>query len=153
MKVKINFPQGFDKNGDLAEEQLFAHSFGTLPHVTIFRLNQDNMIDLSKIDLKVLQDAFPYSEIRYIRYQSKETTSCVDDVESGEELFIMDKWESSKIYIFDDKCFYMISNSAIKILHLNENVTDNFNKLFIKTNSSRVRMGLKYASYKITRIF
>lgn len=150
MKVKINFPQGFDKNGDLAEEQLFAHSFGTLPHVTIFRLNQDNMIDLSKIDLKVLQDAFPCSEIRYIRYQSKETTSCVDDVESGEELFIMDKWESSKIYIFDDKCFYMISNSAIKILHLNENVTDNFNKLFTyltKIKSSPKEQEVKLVCY------
>ena len=85
MKAKINFPQGFDKNGELAEEQLFTHSFNTLPHKTIFRLNQDSNIDLSKIDLKSLQEAFPSAEIRYIRYQNKETTSCVDDVESGEE--------------------------------------------------------------------
>lgn len=130
MKVKINFPQGFDKDGDLAEEQLFVNSFGTLPQVTIFRLNQDSNLDLSKIDLKLLQEAFPDSEIRYIRYQSKETTSCVDDSSTEEESFIMDKWESSKVYVFDNECFYIISSSVIKILHLNEDVINNFNKLF-----------------------
>lgn len=150
MKAKINFPQGFDKNGELAEEQLFTHSFNTLPHKTIFRLNQDSNIDLSKIDLKLLQEAFPDAEIRYIRYQNKETTSCVDDVESGEELFIIDKWESSKIYIFDHECFYIINNSAISILHTAEDVVDNFNKLFkhlIKIKSTPKEQEVKLVCY------
>ena len=131
MKAIINFEKGFDKNGELAEEQLFVHSFGTFPQKTIFRLNQDNLIDLSSIDKEALQKAFPDAKIRYIRYQNKETTSCVDDNENpAEELYMIGKWESSKIYVFDHECFYIINDSVIKILHLNEDVDTNFRKIF-----------------------